>query len=499
MAHMTPVGAPEDFSALDGRNGKEESMQSFVHDHMVQMMQPMHENLRRLQQQLEHFSKDLVLTDMKANEANAKGEQHDHEILQLRNSDSQATSLINQANTKITKEVEDREKLETKFAASQQAQAKANERQQHTMASIEGVDRRLAHLDSNFMSLKSFVAKSDEFLKAHLKDYDELRARHDDLHTRHEIVGRKLQQTYDLREAGERDLQALMRLNQHQQEEHNVIVGDVVGHLKRLQKGHDASNIFAEKQATDLQLTQDRLQQVKDALDHKDGVSSTLVSLESKDAEIAGGLAKAIERLDKLDKALERLMGDGISSGGGGDSKGSQSNINETVEELVLKMEIVLADVSKLANAQQKHGLDLKDTAMLADKLQRDQKRMKDKTDRTDLEVATLGTSHDRASSKFDSHAVNHNRLLSDVQTIDNNVTQNLHEVRNDLGTTSASLSKLRSNYDAANRNIHGLTKGFQDANKLTGRGSPLPAIASPRGRTTPRVADLSSRPLPYA
>jgi len=492
---MTPVGEPDDFAALDGRNGKEESMQSFVQHHVLAALGPVTEHVRALQQQMQHVAKDLALTDSKVEEHSANLIQVDKDMLDLKTSHGQATSMLNQAKLSMAKEAEARGKLEREHDTTKAAMAKANERHQHCMHTVESLERKLGQLSGNFDALKNSVVGAERGLEEQGKFLADLKDSHDDLTTRHVSAASTLQQAGELAETTRRDLHVLTKNHGREAQETLVILTDIDEFVKNLQAQLNATNDYAEKQGLELQKAVCVLQSMKTALDHKDGSCRRVDTMHSRDEEMDSSLKRIAEDLERLQKKVEAMN---ISDGGDTNTGGGSS---ELLDEMRLKLECIETDVGKLGSTQAAHIVHLKESIMAIEKLQRDQGRIKDKADSTEKELADLMTSHKQAATRFDSHSVDHQRLQSDLSNVRGEVDSGFQQVKGDLGYTSKTLAKLRTHYDAANTNMFGLAKGFQDAGKhVIGPVTPPASrpgreLRTPRGPVHGLLNDTTPRP----
>jgi len=493
---MTPVGEPDDFAALDGRNGKEESMQSFVQHHVLAALGPVTEHVRALQQQMQHVAKDLALTDSKVEEHSANLIQVDKDMLDLKTSHGQATSMLNQAKLSMAKEAEARGKLEREHDTTKAAMAKANERHQHCMHTVESLERKLGQLSGNFDALKNSVVGAERGLEEQGKFLVDLKDSHDDLTTRHVTAANKLGDSHELAETTRRDLQALAQTHGRETQEVLVVLSDIDAFVKNLQEKLDASNDFADRQAFELNKTMGIVHSMKTSLDHKDGVSRRVDTMQARDDEMDSSLKRIVEDLERLQKKVEAM-----NTADGGDK--SDGGASELVDELRLRLECLETDVGKLGSTQGQHIVHLKDSIMAIEKIQRDQGRMKDHADNTEQELVGLMTSHKQANSKLDSHALEQQRLQSDVSNVRGDVDSGFQQMKGDIGSTSRTLAKLRSHYEAANTNMFGIAKGFQEAGRhvvsspKAARGA-LPTL-EPRTPRGPGPKVMNDAVLTYA
>jgi len=508
MAHMSPHDVPQDNPVLDGRNGGEESMMSFVRHHILEALQPISDSLRETQQQVAHMAKDVALTDTKVDEHQSALQKVDNELMGIRNSSNALTSWMNRAQVEMRKEAEGREKVESDVDATKSAMAKANERHQHCMATVENLDRKLGHLNSHFGTLKDLVAGAEADIQGHGKHLAALQDSHEDLATHHGARAQELQQARELGEATVRDLQRLVEAHQHHCEETDVSINDIGDHLLKVRKTLDATVDLTDKDRAELKQNADFVKSIRQCLGHKDGVSYRLDGMQARDDEMYNALKKHLEAFEHLQRLVESLSGGALGTGGGdgGQPRGGGS---DQLEELRVQVSAHEGSIDKIRDVQATHVEQLKDAIMALEKLQRDSRRIKDYADGTQNELAGLVTAHKQANTRMDSHTIDTGRLASDVQVMGRDVDSNLRQVKGDLGSTSAALSKLRSNFDATNTNMFGLAKGFQDAGRHVisadgGRSGtmspalrPLSTMRTPRGPA--QAIDAARQQLPFS
>jgi len=512
MAHMTPYSAPLDSTleqpVLDGRNGGEESMMSFVRHHILTTLEPLSAELRELKQQVAHMAKDQALTDTKVEEHGAALRKVDNDMLAVRNGNNDVTGWMKRAQIEMQKEAEERAKVQSDVDATKQTVARANERHQHCMSAVEGVDRKLAHLNSNFGATKDLLAVAEANIQAHDKKLAQLQDAHSDLVTHHTGAAQKLQRAAEHGEMLERNVQQLMASHQHHCEETIVTVEDLDQQLKQVRGKLDSAVDLADKDRMELKQTGEFVKSMRQNLGHKDNTCHRLDSMQSRDEEMYNALKKHLEAYEHLQRLVEGLSG-GPLSGGDGSSQQRGSGTSDLLDELRVRVDAHDQNIDKMGSAQAQHVEQIKATIMAIEKLQRDSQRLKQYADATQQELAGLVTSHKQANSRMESHTIDHTRLQSDVQNVTKDVDSNIKQVKGDLGNTSAALARLRSHHDAANTNMFGLAKGFQDAGRHVisadgGRSGtmspalrPLSTMRTPRGPA--QAIDAARQQLPFS
>mmetsp|Transcript_99350 Transcript_99350/g.281356 ORF Transcript_99350/g.281356 Transcript_99350/m.281356 type:complete len:510 (-) Transcript_99350:339-1868(-) len=508
MAHMSPLDMTGESTVLDSRNGAEESMMSFIRHHVAEIIRPVMEHVNEVEQKVAHISKDNALTDTKVDEHKLTLDKINEQLLAIRNNNNTLTSWMNRTQAQLQKEAEVRERVESDVDSTKSAIAKASERQQHCMAQVESLDRKFGSLNSNFMCLKDLVAKAEGNLEAHAKNLGLLQDQHDDLTANHKAAAAKLQQASELGEATVRDLQRLMAAHQHHCEETGVCIEDINDHLMKVHKTMDATVDLTDKDRAELRQTADFVKSMRQNLSHKDGVCYRIDGMQAREDEIYNALKKHLEAFEHLQRLVESLSGGTLGTGGDGGSQPRGMN-SDLLEELRAKLDAHDLTIEKMGTTQGKHVESIKDAVMAIEKLQRDSQRIKEFANGTQNELSGLVTAHKQANNRMESHTIDHSRLASDMQLIGKEVDTGFKQVKGDVGSTSAAVAKLRSHFDAANTNLYGLAKGFQDAGRHTvgaeGKSGtrspsslrPLSVLRTPRGPTVPaHDLDLPQSPL---
>jgi len=494
MAHLTPLGDVGDFGALGRGNGQEESMQSFIHHHILTALGPVTDHVRELQQQLEHVSKDLALTDSKVEENTGALNRVDRDLLDLRTGHGQLTSWMGKAKMELAKEAEVRHKAEREHDATRLALAKANERHQHCMAAVEKLERGLGQLGAGVEGLKGSMVQAEQGMEVHARGLVELKDAQEDLAVRHQGTMDKADRAHELGEGVERELARLAKSHGRGAEETSLVLSDLGESVRTLQDRLGAQAEAIDKQGLDITKNAGLLQSVKSALDHKDGVSRRLDSMQAKDEEHGEGLKKHSEDLDRLRKKVEAMCThDGSTNDSGGGSL-------ELMEELRLRLEQIEGDVGKLGGTQAAHITNIKDAVLAIERLQRDQGRMREHADATEQELVELLGSHKQALNKMNDKILEQSRLQSDLHHVSRDVNSSLQQVKGDLGAQSGAVAKLRSHQEACSSNFFGLARGFQDAGRqvVGSPKAPLPALEpgrTPRGPASRILNDTQPRP----
>eukprot|EP00419_Tripos_fusus_P066116 CAMPEP_0172928100 /NCGR_PEP_ID=MMETSP1075-20121228/217807_1 /TAXON_ID=2916 /ORGANISM="Ceratium fusus, Strain PA161109" /LENGTH=510 /DNA_ID=CAMNT_0013789379 /DNA_START=63 /DNA_END=1595 /DNA_ORIENTATION=- len=467
----------------------EDAMQGFIRHQVINILQPVAETIQDLQAQLEHFRKDLALTDGRVVENKSDCEQQERDILALRASDKDIKSQIEKLHIEATKDSEELTRTNQDLQANKAALAKLNEKTQHNKAAHEVLQQKFDDMDAMTRLMKRDFGQFDQVFRTHMKNFNQLKDDHDDLHTRHLEHGSKLEQAEQVTGGTDRAFQRFLNLHtrhlehgskleqaeqvtggtdrafqrflkdhRHQCEEDTQIMSNLTKHMNELAALVDDTRESLHKQGVDLQTATADIQLLSAGLE-QENFGFKVSQLERQHAEVVANLQRTMDTLTKTDHTVARL---------GDEFVGNKLTVQSILQELGVKTADNMNSIAELAKAQQRHGDVLKDTVWRTDKAERDHKRLYEQQSATEQEVAGIQGINKVTVEKLDAHAQEHQRTRSDLASLNREADLGLTQLRGDMGTTSAMLAKLSNRFDACNHNIQGVGKGLQDVHKHT-------------------------------
>jgi len=436
----------------------EDAMQGFIRHQVINILQPVAETIQDIQAQLEHFRKDLALTDGRVASNKSDVEQLERDNLALRASNKAINSQLDKLQVEATKDSEELIRTNKDLQANKAALTKLNEKTQHNKAAHEMLQQKFDDLDTLTRLMKGDFGQFDQAFRTLMKNFNQLKDDHGDLHTRHIEHGSKLDQVEQKTQGNERAFQKFLKDHRHQCEEDTQILNNLTQHTNELAALLDDTRESLHKQGVDLQTAIADIQLLTAGLDHEN-FGFKLSQLERQHAEMVANLQRTMDTLAKTDHTLARL---------GDEFVGNKLTVQSILQDLGVKTADSMNSISELAKAQQRHGDVLKDTVFRTDKAARDHKRLYEQHAATEQEVAGIKGVNKVTVEKLDAHAQEQQRTRSDLASLNKEADLGLTQLRGDMGATSATLSKLSNRFEACNHNIQGVGKGLQDVHRHT-------------------------------
>jgi chromosome segregation ATPase len=439
----------------------EDAMQGFIRHQVINILQPVAESIQDIQAQLEHFRKDLALTDGRVDNNKSDLEQSERDILALRASNKDINSQLDKLQVEATKDSEELTRTNKDLQANKAALTKLNEKTQHNKAAHEVLQQKFDDLDTMTRLMKGDFGQFDLVFRTHLKNFNQHKDDHGDLHARHLEHGSKLEQAEQKASATDRAFQKFLKDHRHQCEEDTQILSNLTKHINEVAALVDDTRESLHKQGVDLQTATADIQLLSAGLDHEN-FGFKVSQLERQHAEVVANLQRTIDTLAKSDHTLARL---------GDEFVGNKLTVQSILQDLGVKTADNMNSISELAKAQQRHGDVLKDTVWRTDKADRDHRRLYEQQATTEQDVAGIQGVNKVTAEKLDAHAQEQQRTRSDLAALNKEADAGLAQLRGDMGSTSATLSKLSNRFEACNHNIQGIGKGMQDVHKHTLKG----------------------------
>jgi len=436
----------------------EDAMQGFIRHQVINILQPVAETIQDLQAQLEHFRKDLALTDGRVANNKSDVEQLERNHLALKASNKDINSHLDKLQVEATKDSEELIRTCKDLQANKAALTKLNEKTQNNKAAHEVLQQKFDDLDAMTRLMKSDFGQFDNVFRTVLKNFNQLKDDHNDLHTRHIEHNSKLEQVEQKTTGTDRAFQKFLKDHRHQCEEDTQILSNLTSHTNELAALLDDTRESLHKQGVDLQTAIADIQLLTSGLDHEN-FGFKLSQLERQHAEMVANLQRTMDTLVKTDHTLARL---------GDEFVGNKLTVQSILQDLGVKTADNINSISEISRAQQRHGDVLKDTVWRTDKASRDHKRLYEQQAFTEQEVAGIQGVNKVTSEKLDAHAQEQYRTRSDLAGLNKEAELGLTQLRGDMGATSATLSKLSNRFEACNHNILGVGKGLQDVHKHT-------------------------------
>jgi chromosome segregation ATPase len=472
----------------------EDAMQGFIRHQVISILQPVAETIQDIQAQLEHVRKDLALTDGRVASNKADVEQLERDNLALRGSTKDINSQLDLLQVEATKDSEELARANKDLQANKAALAKLNEKTQHNKAAQEVLQQRFDDLDTMTRLMKSDFGQFDQAFRTHMKNSNQLKDDHSDLHMRHMEQASKVEQAEEKADGTHRAFSKFLKDHRHQCEEDTQILSNLTKHTNELAALLDDTRESLHKQGVDLQTATADIQLLTAGLDHEN-FGYKYSQLERQHAEMVANLQRTMDNLVNTENTLVRL---------GDNYTGNKLTVQSILQDLGVKTADNMNSISELAKSQQRQGDVLKDTVMRTDKAERDHKRLYEQQAATEQEVAGIQGVNKVTAERLDAHAQEHKRTRSDLASLNKEADLGLTQLRGDMGAASATLTKLSNRFEACNHNIQGVGKGLQDVHKHTLNGehnmvcpksartiTPLRKTRTPRCRTPARKGEL--------
>lgn len=467
----------------------ENTMQGFIRRNIVSILHPVGEHIRELQQQIQHMKKDVALIDADVRRNKDSLEQHDRDLLAAKAGATQTNARLDKLQTEFVKSNEDRRMLESDHEKTKTGLTNNDNRLQNLNATVRVLQQRNDDLDANVCSLKVNLSKAEKNLVCQGKSLSNLKDSHEDLLNRHSNTEAKLEETQNNSGSTNRDLLKHVKLFEHQREDDAVNIKRLNDFVANLQNMLDDANGGLSKQANEIKLVEAGVQQLRQVLDHENGASKKIETLQLKQCEMNRVLNKCDERLDAIENNVQEQLNT---------IDNDREYVHIQMQEQQEKINTTVFDIASLETAQQRYGKEIssiRDIVACTDKLQRDHKKLQEQADSTEQEVMKLSMIQKAATSSLENHTHKHKRAQEDLQQMTKEVDSTIQGLKGELGTVKSVLTKLGAHYDSCNQNIQGLSKGFQDAHRhiVNPDGGMLPRKPS-RGMALPVIPPRTPR-----
>jgi len=465
------------------RGEGEDAMQGLIRHQVVNILQPIADNVRELQAQLGHMRKDIALTDAGVSKNRASLDQHDRELLAVRTGAGQMNARIDKTQLELHKDREESAIFRTDLDNFQIAIQRMDERQQHAKSLAEVLEQKVADLGSTTLMLQHNSDKMDGNIRETARSLAQLHGSHEHLNNRHLQHANKLEETGFLRDRIERDFEIFLREHKQQSEEDTQLLQNLNVHMNKFSAMLDETRTALHKQECNMKTVQTEVEVLRIDLVAESGAIKKLDQLERRQTGTAEALKRTIDSASATEQSLEQL-GDSFVA--------NKVSVAANIEDLITKTEDNAECIAALLKAQQNQGDVLKDTLWKTDKSQRGLQRLQEQAAGTENEVHGLLQWHKTAKEKIDSQTAEHQKTKAEVHALGKDMDHNMHAVKGDLGSASDTLAQLANRFEDCHKNIQGVHRGLSDVNRHVVLGEH--GMLTPKPNRSVALPTLSSR-----
>lgn len=451
-------------AGLTGIMEGEDSTQGFMRHQMINILQPITEEVQDLQAALELLRKDLNFANGRLDQHQKDLEEHDKEILANKTADKAMQERLNKMQVQAKSDQEELGRTQQDLQGTKAALSKMNEKAQHNKAKAELNESRVGDLLLAFNQMKKDLESVDVLLHGHIKGVNQLKDHHGDLHKRHNDQAEKLDEAAYVAGNTDRALNKFLKDHQHQCEEDSQILIGMKRHMNEFAALLDETREAVHQQGLGLMAANATLQTFgpKSGGVRGENMGDRFGQLERQQAEVVKDLQRTMDRVAQNFNSVTDL----------GDEFGAHKVATQSVlQDLGMKTMDNTDCISELARTVQRQGDVLNDTTERAYKVARDQKRLHEQQALTENDVVGLEGRYKKTTEALDGYKMEQQRTRADMLVLGREADSDLTQLRGDLGATSASLGKLTSRFGVCEHNVSGFGKGIQDVTKHTLKG----------------------------
>lgn len=436
---------------------EEGAMQGFIRHQVISILQPVTEEIQDIQAQLEHFRKDMALTDGQVAANKADVENTERDILALKVSDKDLQSQIDTVRLEATKDSEELIRTNQDLQANKAVLAELNSKSQRSRAAHEELQLKFEDMGNLVSALNKHFGQFDQVIWTHVRNFNQLKDDHNDLHGRHLEHGKKLEQAEQELGGTDRAFQKFLKEHRHQCEEDTQVLSNITKQVNGLSALVDDTRESLHNQGLGLQTVTSDFQLLTSKLNHS--FPNSINQLEVKHAEMAANLQKTTEALTKTEYNVAELRTD-VSC--------YRPGLQKTLQDLGIKAADNMNSVSELSKVVQRQGDVIADTTLRTDKASRNLKRLYEQQTASEQEIVSIRVVNKVTTEMLEAHAREHQRTRSDLTSLSRESDASLSQLRSDLGATGAMLRKLSNSFETCNHYIQGVGKGLQDVHNHT-------------------------------
>lgn len=440
-------------------------MQGFIRHQMINMLQPIAEEVQDLKAALDTFRKDIAFANGRLDQHQRELEGHDQAILANKAADKALQERIGKMQVQATNDAEELTRTQQDLQGAKAALGKMNEKAQINKSKAELNESRVGDLAVGVDQIKKDLESLDVMLHGHIKGVSQLQDNHGDLAKLHTDQALKLDEASYVAGNTDRALNKFLKDHQHQCEEDSQILMGMRKHMNEIAAVLDETREAVHQQGLALMAANASIANhfgPKGGGLRGENMGDRFGQLERVQNEAVKDLQRTMDRVAQNFNSLTEL----------GDEFGAYKVATQSVlQDLGMKTMDNTDCISELARTVHRQGDVLNDTTERAYKVARDTKRLYEKQDLTENDVVGLGDRHKKTLEALGGYKMEQQRTRADMLLLGQEANSGLAALRADTAATSTSLGKLTSRFEVCNHNVNGFGKGIQDVTKHTAAG----------------------------
>lgn len=474
-------------ASISPKNGEgAESMQRFIQQHVLSILQPIAEHVRELQEETQQQAKDLAVTDAKVEKAHGRLDSHDQLIAALEEKIKSTKEDLARAQVEIVDLGRHQKVLEADGLATKDALGRAEGRLETTNSAVAALQKSLEETDASAHKEQVKLSQTAKLAGRLESGLAELRESHSGLCDRHLNLARGHQHTLQDCESAHQGLSRLAAKLQTQKTEAEEAMAAALARTDNLEH-HLAQlrgDVGTHSKAIDFASDDVR------RLSHNVGeLQSRMKVLQVED----DSGAKMQSRLGKFEEILAKVSRDLATE--------LEKDNGGRLHELSLRVNRVVADASRhgaeirgLDATQARHDEQLRGMELHTWELETKGCKLRQRADAADSQLGSITSQQKQAALKLDMQTIALERTRAQQQQMTKEISDASTAVDSlgaEVGSARAGLLGVADRINLAHEYIEGVGRGFQDTHKhvLAGSGGML----APKGTLGRKLPDIST------
>lgn len=437
------------------------------------ILQPTAEHVREAQSRIQCVSTDLGQANARMDQLQAAISKVHENMLTLQSALRTTNGQLEKAKGDLSNVQVANLNMEAELQAVRGSLGKTDARLQASTSSLESLLDKFEDLSSTVQRLQNGAMKSGKTLTEHGESLTELHDFYKGLSYRQLDMTKELENCAQVSTGCDRGLKRVLGSLAQQKEEDSKNSG-------RLGERLNLSDQMLADANRNLSSLSDKL------ANHETTMAK---ALEAHEAERAHQLEATNKRLAGVDGLLEEC-GDRLKEAERSltslrkDFGAESRSVSDLLHDLSGKVSSQAADLRIAEEILGAHGDQIKKTDRCMGDVLKEQQKLRISTDTLERDALSTNAWKVDATNRLETHT----RLLQKRADADatrkefDDVAKAVLGLREHLSTSDALLAKLTSRFDACNKNLHGLSKGFEDVHRhvVLGENGMLP----PRSNT---------------
>eukprot|EP00928_Gymnodinium_smaydae_P020705 TRINITY_DN18010_c0_g1_i1.p1 TRINITY_DN18010_c0_g1~~TRINITY_DN18010_c0_g1_i1.p1 ORF type:complete len:564 (+),score=129.12 TRINITY_DN18010_c0_g1_i1:74-1693(+) len=466
---------------------QEDSMQSFIRNHMVSILQPFAEHVREVQARVESLAEDVLAVDGKCEKAGALLEQRHQDIMALWAGLHKTDGRLERLQADLNASNEERYRLEAYHESTKASLGKAHVDMQALSTTLNLLVAKSDDMETHVQALQAGQTKANKAMVEHGEGIATVNDLYKGINYRYMDMEKDMESLSKTVVANDRSIAETKNSMKRQSEEQARAIGKVTEQVELLEQMLGDTNRSLQRQGDNRRAMEIDVQKMKAFFDSDAGSITNFEVVTARLDETARSVNQLKHHVSRSDEALLTYKKE-LSV--------ERRTVMDSIQAIEKRIVEHTADLQAVDETILRHSDQLKKGDRCTGELHKEFQGLEERTGTLALEMQKLPPWQKDTLRQLEAHGSGIQAVQSDVSQIIGQLREAYKDVTNlktDLANTNTALGRLGGRFESCDRSMQGLSRGFQDAYRHVALGES--GMLAPKFNPSPPGGAPEKRP----